>query len=153
MGREKEDRRKSWPVPLSWSTHWYLTGEGQEKIMACPSELEHTLIFDWRRTGENHGLSLWAGAHTDIWLEKELLCTSLLLCPGNLCYGTFTLLNISFEAVNLLLIILLYLCMQQKFGLSQEHSVWLEFCHGWPLVISIASYKVQILYASSLCWQ
>jgi hypothetical protein len=35
----------------------------------------------------------------------------------------------------------------------QNTEFWLEFCHGWPLVISNTSCKVQILYNSSLCWE
>jgi hypothetical protein len=62
-----------------------------------------------------------------------------------------------FEAVNLLLIILLNLC-SRNFATWQWHlaplqntEFWLEYRHGRPLVISITSSKVQTLYASSLC--
>ena len=36
------------------------------------------------RESERHGLAgpLIAGAHTGIWLDREDLCTLLLLCPG-----------------------------------------------------------------------
>ncbi len=64
-----------------------------------------------------------------------------------------------FEALNLPLIIILCLC-SRNLPTWQWHSAplqntefWLEFCHGWPLVISITSCKVQMLYSSSLCWQ
>ncbi len=55
--------------------------------------------------------------------------------------------------------IFLFLCSRNSAS-WQCHSAplyntefWLEFCHGWPFVISITSCKVQILYASSSCWQ
>ncbi len=39
------------------------------------------------RGREGPGLALLAGAHIDIWLEREDLGTSLFLCPGKLkCY-------------------------------------------------------------------
>jgi hypothetical protein len=34
--------------------------------------------------GSCPGLALLAGAHTDIWLEREDLGTSMLLCPGKM---------------------------------------------------------------------
>jgi hypothetical protein len=34
------------------------------------------------RERESHGLALLAGAHTGIRLDREDLCTLLLLCPG-----------------------------------------------------------------------
>jgi hypothetical protein len=59
------------------------------------------------------------------------------------CYGIFR----ATAALNLLLIILLYLC-SRSLATWQWHSAplkntefWLEFCHGWPLVISFTSYK------------
>ena len=36
------------------------------------------------RGREGSALALIAGAHTDIWLEREDLGTSLLLCPGKM---------------------------------------------------------------------
>jgi hypothetical protein len=68
--------------------------------------------------------------------------------------------RITFEALNLLLLIFLHLCSRNS-ATWQWHSVLSrtqssarvlpEFCHGWPLVISITSCKVQMLYATSLC--
>ncbi len=60
--------------------------------------------------------------HTDIWLEREDLGTSLLLCPGKMFsqenWNAFSLLwhiqHYVFEAPNLLLIILLYLCSRNS---------------------------------------
>ncbi len=63
-----------------------------------------------------------------------------------------------FEAANLLLITILYLCSrnsatwQWHLAPLQTTEFWIEFCHGWPLLISITvKCKVQMLYASSLC--
>ena len=67
------------------------------------------------------------------------------------------LFNNVFKALNLLSFILLYFgcrnsaTWQWHLAPLQNTEIWLEFCHGWPLVISITSCKVQMLYASSLC--
>jgi len=65
--------------------------------------------------------------------------------------------NNVFEALNFVLIIFIYLCSrnsatwQMQSAPLQNIEFWLEFCHGWPLVISITLFKVQMLYANSLC--
>ncbi len=38
----------------------------------------------YRKKEEKKDLPLLAGAHTDIWLEREDLGTSQLLCPGKM---------------------------------------------------------------------
>jgi hypothetical protein len=61
-----------------------------------------------------------------------------------------------FEAVNLSLIIFLSLCSrnvaswQRNSAPLQNTEFWIEFCHGWSLVIANTSCKVQMLYASIL---
>jgi hypothetical protein len=45
--------------------------------------------YDRERKRKSWPVALLAGAHTDIWLEREYLGTPLLLCPGK----KFTLLQ------------------------------------------------------------
>jgi hypothetical protein len=89
-------------------------------------------------------LALLAGKHTNIWLEREHLGMPQLQCSGKRCLALF---NNVFEAQNLLSIILLYLCSRNS-ATWQWHSAppknmefWLEFRHGWALVIFITSCK------------
>jgi hypothetical protein len=79
---------------------------------------EHKDISSMRHQREERGrespaLALLAGAQIDIWLEREELGTSLLLCPGQMFskktkifFPCSTLFTNVFEALNLLLIIL-----------------------------------------------
>jgi hypothetical protein len=82
--------------------------------------VERTLIFGW--SGRN-------------WVCHR--CCILARCSGKFD-------NVP-EALNILLIILLFLCSrnsatwQWHWALLQNTEFWLEFCHGWPLVISIIS--------------
>jgi hypothetical protein len=111
------------------------------------------------RGRESPGLALLAVAHTDIWLEREDLGMSLLLCPGKMFrqgnYNALSfpmaysaLLNNVFEPLNLLLIILLYLCIrnsatwQWQWAPLQNTEIWLEF---------ITSSEVQMLYTPAAC--
>ncbi len=71
-----------------------------------------------RRLRKSPRLALLVGAHTDIWLEREDLGTSLLLRPGKmlarklkrslLVMAYTALLSNIFEVLNLLLFIFLY---------------------------------------------
>ncbi len=78
-----------------------------------------------KRGRESPVLALWAGAHTDIWLEGEDLGTSMLLCPGKkfrqgkqkcsfIVMEYSALFNNVFEAVNLFLTNLFYLCSRNS---------------------------------------
>ncbi len=44
----------------------------------------HLEKSETERGKEGPGLALLAGAHTDIWQEREDLCTPVLLCPGKM---------------------------------------------------------------------
>jgi hypothetical protein len=62
------------------------------------------------------------------------------------------LFSIVFEALNLPLIFLNTFVGNGILLLSgTQIEFWLDFCHGWQLVISITSCEVQMFNASSLC--
>jgi hypothetical protein len=114
----------------------------EEKVMACPSPQERTLIFGWRgRISVCHCCCVLART-------RKLKCSFFIMAYSALFKDVF-------EAVNLLLIILLCLCRnsttcQWHSARLQNTEFWLEFCHVWLLVISIPSCKVQMPYFSSL---
>ncbi len=106
-----------------------------------------TLIF--RLEGEDLGMSLLLRPGQDVQARK-LKCSFLVMAYS-------ALLNNVFDALNLLLIIFYtYVAEIQLPGSGiwaplKNTEFWLEFCHGWPLVVSITLCKVLMLYVSSLC--
>ncbi len=94
-------------------------------------------------------LALLAGAHTDIWLEREdlgmLCCCVLARCLGKETKMLFPCCGIMFLMLERTFNNFLHLCSrnsatwQWHLAPLQNTEFWLEFCHGWPLVIFMIS--------------